>query len=337
MTETTTRLRGWLIAALMLAAGIGIGVLSSPQTKERGETAEPRKARNPLEASIWAAEDVEAMGFPQEFDPANHGDWASFFVTNIDHHMQPAESTIHFPIKRYIYFYDQVLYSQKFADRYGYPATHVAELNDGLHLIEFKMQTEGWITTCKFSFLIDRSFGLYLPSEQFYLRPRVGNSQLGSPIILPKRQDGYVERAEDRRFRLEYREGTPGGRAKDFVYQNAFLSGQDYVPEPGKPGSLTSVRIQQFSPNLYKGLNYLVVETGCTQLSWATIKAKDSQFWFLSRDAVESGQRGKQDAADFFRFRIPDSLKHRVVPMMKTQIQNTERDRKKIVERYYDQ
>ncbi|HRW30158.1 MAG TPA: hypothetical protein P5227_09195, partial [Emcibacteraceae bacterium] len=72
-----------------------------------------------------------------------------------------------FPIQLPIYDLAYTNYSNYYANKYGYPESHVIEMPEHVHLIEYRMKTIGMETKCYLNMLIDKNIGLNLPNEVF--------------------------------------------------------------------------------------------------------------------------------------------------------------------------
>ena len=65
----------------------------------------------------------------------------SILSTNLKDGIKP--KVLNYPLDIKIYDIRIVAYSQWFADMYGYPSYYVAEMPEGMQLIQFEMVTEG--------------------------------------------------------------------------------------------------------------------------------------------------------------------------------------------------
>ena len=91
----------------------------------------------------------------------------SIISTNLHMKNGIRPEVLNVPVDSKIYDIRIVAYSQWFADMYGYPNDYVAEMPEGMQLIQFELVTEGIQTNTYFHVLLDNDLGLDIPTQNF--------------------------------------------------------------------------------------------------------------------------------------------------------------------------
>ena len=103
----------------------------------------------------------------------------SIISTNLHMKNGIRPEVLNVPVDSKIYDIRIVAYSQWFADMYGYPNDYVAEMPEGMQLIQFELVTEGIRTNTYFHILLDNDLGLDIPTQNF-------THKLNLPLWMPK-------------------------------------------------------------------------------------------------------------------------------------------------------
>ena len=91
----------------------------------------------------------------------------STFISNFGERFIPQDRVAKIRVKRSIYDLGFVYYSQEFADRYGYVNDYVVPMDEGMHMLEFRMRTEGVYTLCYLNVVLDSNIGLDFPNYSY--------------------------------------------------------------------------------------------------------------------------------------------------------------------------
>ncbi|MAU41540.1 MAG: hypothetical protein CMF31_07945 [Kordiimonas sp.] len=158
-----------------------------------------------------------------------------------------------------IYF---VVYSREFADRHGYPHSHVADMADNVDLMSFQMKTGHG---CKFQFLINKGQGHFLEDKKSYHAFfKVGNlHDLGSPILTPRKVKDFEEHPKDYKLRAANRHYRKPDGEIYISTQTVFLAGQAHTPNKKKGGSLLTAFLKNYHGYVYRDLDYFEISMGC--------------------------------------------------------------------------
>ncbi|WP_138379545.1 hypothetical protein [Luteithermobacter gelatinilyticus] len=234
--------------------------------------------------------------------------------TNIDTGGRPHKEIIRIPVEVPLYDASFVVYSQAFAARYGYPQSHVVEMPAKLHLMEFKMMTEGLATSCLLNFLIDKGTGHFLEGRKSFHRffELGSRSDHGRPIRLPRRVEGFWESQEDVDFRMSHGKYGPDGEAY-LVTQTIFIAGQDHTPSKFRGGSYLTAVLQDYHGFIFKDLDYFSVSVGCHPLPLNNIKQPTSMLWVKKKGAPDYGRRLDVKAENFIKVPIPDEIRNKII------------------------
>jgi len=227
------------------------------------------------------------------------------------------DEVVRIPVKLPIYDISFIVYSQEFAERHGYPNSHVTEMPDNLDMMAFKMKTgQG----CIFQFLIDKGQGHFIEDkDSYHAFFKLGNIyDLGSPVLTPDKVDGFVEQKEDYELRVAHRHYRKPEGEIYMTTQTIFLAGQAYTPNKTKRGSRLSVFLEDYHAYVYRDLDYFSVRVGCTELPRKILEEKNAMFWVKKMGAPDFGKGHEVKAEYFIKIPIPDVLKRKAIKYMST-------------------
>lgn len=212
-----------------------------------------------------------------------------------------ANNIAEIPIKNQRYDLGYVVYSKEFADHYGYPYSNVAELDPGLHVIEFKMKTIGRQDQCFLNLVFDQNIGIDVPPHN------VKDPADYDKITFPQKQDefkdangfeGYKESPEDRKFRTEV-------TWKDGEYyrsRGAFDNAMGMIKTKGTKleGFANTLRLKEYSSTYLFNKDYFSFETPCTL---AIRKGSEPDTFRIKKKGVEEWSFWLRNTLDF---KLPD-------------------------------
>ena len=210
--------------------------------------------------------------------------------TNIDSSGRPHKDIIRIPVEAPLYDASFLVYSKEFANRYGYPESHVADMPAKLHLMEFRIKSMGMGNACYLNFLIDKGTGHFLEDRDFFHRFfELGDRfDHGRPMRLPRRVEGFREPREDIDFRINHGRYGPDGEAY-FVDQTIFIAGQEYTPSKSRGGSYLTAFLLDYHGLMFKNLDYFSVSVGCHPLPLNNIRQPNSMLWVKKRGLLITG------------------------------------------------
>ena len=94
------------------------------------------------------------------------------------------DKIVNLEIPTKIYDVSMVAYTREYADRFGYPYSHITdELSKGVDVMQFKLQTEGGMNNCRLDIIIDQSIGVNLPDKDFFNCLSYQFSNLGNTLF----------------------------------------------------------------------------------------------------------------------------------------------------------
>jgi len=254
--------------------------------------------------------------------------------TNYDSGGKIHNDVVRIPVETPLYDASFVVYSEKFANRHGFPDSHIAKLSSELQLMELKITTRGLGVSCLINFLIDKGTGhVFEGKNSFHRFFELGNRfYYGVPIHFPRREKDFQDSEKDFRFQGKYRDQRKYGEEK-FTNQSFFIAGQDYTPSKSRGGSYLTAFLQDYHGYMFEGLDYFSVAVGCGSLPLNNIKQPNSMIWIKKKDAPDYGRRLLIKAEDFVKVPIPDEIRSQYLkysPMIKSTGPNWEKASKEV-------
>ncbi|HPF45358.1 MAG: hypothetical protein KDF58_05955 [Alphaproteobacteria bacterium] len=224
-----------------------------------------------------------------------------------------------FPIQLPIYDLAYTNYSNYYANKYGYPESHVIEMPEHVHLIEYRMKTIGMETKCYLNMLIDKNIGLNLPNEVFVSRMKLpADENVG--IVKPKREEGWKETEEIKENRIRWTYTGAESRSNEkYLLRNAAMSGVNINADTGKvKGRLMSVSMLEYNPNYYPDLDYFNFQVGCSILAKEMQLKDEFSIWIKKKSGRDYSKIVNLHPEDFVKFKIPHSTREKIVKFFKT-------------------
>lgn len=233
--------------------------------------------------------------------------------------VDPQDTILNLGIKSKIYDVSYVLYSKWFADRYGYPYEYVSEeLDPGMHVIEFRIKTEGGDHKCRFNVVLDDNLGLDVPPDRLVRRTDIFFPKKREDSKVNDNQKGfreYVEHSEDRRFRKEVKnkllDFKYGGKL-NYYNQNLAIARLDYTFETG---GMYTPWLLEYDPYRYKNKDYFSIDLGSCAPK-PHIYDKPS-LWIKKIGKKDYTKNIMLEPEDFKKFRIPKRLVDLILPVLK--------------------
>ena len=218
--------------------------------------------------------------------------------TNVRDGMTP--EVFNYPLATRIYDIRIVAYSQWFADMYGYPNDYVAEMPEGMQLIQFEMATDGMHANTYFHVLLDNDLGLDIPTQNF-------THKLNNPLRMPKRlsNDERVPWWETNKKRLA-RNGELSDlkvkkqRQQTYFNLNTRIATLDYIE--GKKGASTGTSILAYRNDYYLDMDYLKM----------FVHKHDSRL--LRRENIAIWIENKNDEP--VKFKLPTAFRLQVIELL---------------------
>lgn len=137
---------------------------------------------------------------------------------------QQADEVMAMPIDMPIYDLAFTNYSASYAQKYGYPTSHVIEMPKYVHLIEYRMKTVGRDNECRLNILLEKGLELNFPDGPFVNQVAL-NSQDGVAIVRPMKLLDWKETEDIRRHRIEWMQTGPRSLSNvKYSLRNAIMS-----------------------------------------------------------------------------------------------------------------
>ena len=233
------------------------------------------------------------------------------FEGSHDINRKPQNTVVNFKVRSKSYDISFIRYSKDFADRYGYPEEYVAEdLDDGLHVIEFRLLTEGADHKCRFNLVLDKDLGLDLPTQRFVR---------GEVIRFPRKRDdfrakgdeprwrGFRESAEDSAFRKERKQLSEFYGKEHYFNMSIFTATYGY--DDRTRGIKYTPGVHAYEPMMFKDKDYISLNEWCNYKRFHSILERDPSLWFKKKSVQKDYSKNAVfKVTDFKRFRVPKDL-----------------------------
>ncbi|MCP5382195.1 MAG: hypothetical protein H6912_07475 [Kordiimonadaceae bacterium] len=232
---------------------------------------------------------------------------------------QLADEILAFPVNMPIYDLAFTNYSSYYAKNYGYPESHVIDMPDHIHLIEYRMRTVGRHTECKLNILLDKNLGLDLPNEA-YVTQLAFNSTDFIKIVRPKRVAGWQNSEETMLHNMKYLSTNESSLTNEkYKLRNAATS-TEYIPPDNMSlarGGMT-VGIDEYNPWFYEDLDYISLNIACGPMEIRMQKQPNYYVWLKKKGGRNYSRIVNLFAEDFMIFEIPLSLREKISGYMKS-------------------
>lgn len=206
-----------------------------------------------------------------------------------------------------IYDVGFIVYSQEFAKRFGYPKSHVYPLDKGMHVMEFRLTTEGVSQRCYLNILMEKGLGLDVPEISYVMR----SLRNGVRFRFPKEVEGFQLRPEDKDYRKKFVYEKPNGdHWENYYSRNIRLATLDYVPR--QKGSSCSEMLVDFSSTYYQDYDYFSIDVGFE----TKILENGAAIWIKKKGGADYTMKGQADPDEFLKFKLPRPLIEKILPLM---------------------
>ena len=215
------------------------------------------------------------------------------------------------PIK--IYEVRLMVYSQWFADMYGYPNDYVVDMPKGLHAMQFQMITRGVQISTTFHLLLDNTLGLDLPSQNMTVR-------YNNPMRFPKelKDEDRVqwwktdkERSKKQR-KLSYYQSAQD-KIRSYYSLNTRIATLDYDPKAKRGGSAAG-SLLMYRNDYYLDMDYVQLHANkYFKKLWGH---PDASIWIKKKGGTDYRKRLWPIPEEFMKFKIPDELRKQMLQLV---------------------
>lgn len=253
----------------------------------------------------------------------NEGPKISILSTNYNNRWEPQDELKNIPVDIPIFDIGFVVYSKKFAERFGYPEKYIANLDPGMQALEFRMKSDGGNVNCYLNTLLDNNLGLDFPKEDYVRRFEARGTMMRFPQKIDSFKDpeglyGYREQPEDKEFRMNVTQ-----EKGSYYTRNTRIGNFDYKRDPtgkwpGLPGSWsTNYVFEGYSNKYLKGLDYVSVFTTCSAMPRKHFLRDNAALWFKKIGGDDYRYVGWAKPEQFLKFRIPPEFGKKAAELMK--------------------
>lgn len=220
---------------------------------------------------------------------------------------QLADKIISVPIEMPIYDIAFTKYSAFYAQKYGYPVSHVLQMPEYVHLIEFRMKTVGRKNQCRLNMLLEKELNVNFPDRPFVNQIAINSSDRAA-IIRPKRNSDWRESEEIKNHRIAWFSiGSESLSDVKYSMRNAIMSTVDVSDY--KKGSSVDVRMLEYNPQLYADLNYVSFNIGCGSLTKQFLNKPENYLWIKKKTGRDYSKTVNYIPSDFLGFKIPKEIR----------------------------
>lgn len=195
-----------------------------------------------------------------------------------------------------------LVYSQYFADNYGYPQEFVSdELPGFVDLIQYEMKYAGDFQNCHLKILIDKDGPARLPKTDGFVFT-------GPRIALPTKKPGFAEKAYQKKFRLE---DSLFARWRQDYSQNYALMGVGEKENKESRGRL-SLGIIASNPFVFPEWDAVSFSAPCTKLIKKIFRRDEAFLAMRSRSDDRSKRIMFETLDEMIVVRFPETLRRQI-------------------------
>ena len=239
----------------------------------------------------------------EALDPRNPN--VTTLVTNKFFVNEPVQ---YIPAKTKIYDLTFIRYSQKFADIYKYPQEYVIPMTEGVHVIEFKLFSNGTRDEVNINLLLEQDLGLDLPEKDDYVM-RYSRNLMRFRLPERKNKEDNINLPQD------YLESFGRNWDNENYYdRNIYLATKDYVFRT--QGGSTNGKLFEYSRTYYPKYDYLSISFGHDIFIRNILDKPNSSIWVKKKKGKDYRYTAFMKAEEFYILDIPHDLCELVLPIM---------------------
>ncbi|MBK8869469.1 MAG: hypothetical protein IPN19_00075 [Elusimicrobia bacterium] len=212
-----------------------------------------------------------------------------------------------------IYDVGFIVYSEEFAKKFHYPESHVYPLDKGMHVMEFRLKTEGVKQRCYLNMLMEKGLGLDVPDISYVMGGGFGK------FGFPKQVGEFYVPPDELKYRKEMAYNPHGLGWETRYSQNFRLATLDYWTDGngrGRGASHSGITLEEYSNSYYRDYDYFSIEIGPDILT-TKILERGSSVWIKKKGGVDYSIHVRTNLDDFLKFKISPRLIEEVLPLMK--------------------
>jgi hypothetical protein len=224
-------------------------------------------------------------------------------VLSINNYGSLVPEIVNLEIPSKIYDVSMVAYTKEYADRFGYPYSHVEEMSDGVDVMQFRLETEGSQNNCRIDLVLDKSIDANLPGENYF------HNRYLKMIHYPEKKEEYIDKKNGwMGYKINEVDRTYFSNRETehrSIRQNLSIATNDYKYREQGMRVDGLFLIDHYSNDYLEDKVYLTILFGCSSLFYKLFSQPEIEVWIPKKEISEL----TSDKKNFTTIKIPERLR----------------------------